>query len=239
MLILQVTSRLFSNWKPGNALKIFTKYLNHLADALESFCEHHWPCEFVGSEKERCVNTRGGHIKGHQKKNGKVFAAGEFVSSFSYSAYFTDFCNNVYTHLVALLEELASSVQQGSSEESAAAFIHKDMVLTKFFQHIERIGGFFHSHTACFCCLFGQAEVQLPCGHIICENCLVMYGSPRSESEYTLVNCPIEGPRPLQGSVWKFQLKPRSAGVRILTLDGSVNYHITFAEKKILCSILT
>lgn len=188
---------------------------------------------FFNNKKERCVNVRVGHqSKGHQSKDGKVFAAGEYVSGFSFNTYYKDFRDSVYSCLVALLRELASRVQQGEPEEIAAAYIHRHMVLTNFFLHTttaakdshlqSALDGFLHSQTACFCCLFGQAEVPLPCGHIICMACLTMYGRARGDVEYELDGCPIEGHtrfHPLASS-WRIQLKPQSAGARIMTLDG-------------------
>lgn len=220
----------------GVARKIFANYTNHLDDALENFCDHHWPCMFFSTKKESCVNVRSGHqSKGHQSKDGKVFAVGDYVSGFSFDTYYEEFRNSVYSCLVELLKELASRAQQGDSEETAAADIHRDMVLTNFFLHTttgnpqdthlqSASDGFIkvHSQTACFCCLFGQAEVPLPCGHIICVACLTMYGTARGDVEYELDGCPIEGRahfRPLTSS-WRIQLKPQSAGIRVLTLDG-------------------
>lgn len=202
--------------------------MSHLDDALENFCEHHWPCEFVNSRKQRCVNVRVGHqSKGHQSEDGKVFAAGDYVSSFSFELYFKDFRNMVYSCLVNLLNELAPRVQEGHTEEAAAAAIHKEMIMANFFAHVTAASrtlydhqGFLHSHTACFCCLFGQAEVQLPCGHILCTPCLTTYGEPIGEAEYKIDGCPIEGSLRLRSSSWRVQLKPKLAGVRIMTLDG-------------------
>lgn len=180
---------------------------------------------------QRCVNVRVGHqSKGHQSKDGKVFAVGDYVSSFSFNSYYEEFRNKVYCCLVALLDELAPRVQEGRAEVDAAASIHKDMVLTKFFLHTSSVGNqhsfrsFIHSHTACFCCLFGQAEVQLPCGHVVCEACLATYGKSRGETEYKLDSCPIEGLqarfKSSDGSSWRVRVKPKTAGIRVLSLDG-------------------
>lgn len=111
--------------------------MNQLDDALENFCDHPWPCEFVNPKKQRCVNVRVDHqSKGHQSKDGKVFAAGDYVSSFSFNAYYKYFRNMVYQCLVALLDELAPRVQEAFAEEAAAAANHGEIVISKFFAHI-------------------------------------------------------------------------------------------------------
>lgn len=220
---------------------MLANYINHLDDALRTFCDHHLPCMFSNDrgKKTRCVNVRVGHqSKGHQSKDGKVFAAGDYESTFSFEAYKNKFRNDVYILLVVSQRELASRGQQGVSEKSEAARIHRDFVLTHFFtrftttaqnSHLQSaFDGFLHSQTACFCCLFGQAEVPLPCGHIICTACLTTYGRARGDAEYELDGCPF-GPQvharlglrcSTSTSSWRIQLKPQSAGVRILTLDG-------------------
>jgi hypothetical protein len=201
--------------------------MNHLDDALENFCDHHWPCEFVSSKKQRCVNVRVGHeSKGHQSKDGKVIAAGDYVSSFSFKNNSEEFRDMVYFCLVALLEELTSRIQKGEMEGQAAAAIHRDMVLTNFFLHTSAAADqskaevFLHSHTACFCCLFEQAEHALPCGHILCTSCVTMYGQWKGPNEIELFECPIENTDNRRYTSWTIHLKPKSAGVRILTLDG-------------------
>ena len=66
----------------GRPEQIFPEYLEHLDNALENFCDRHWPCEYVDPKRQggRCVNVRSGHgAKGHQSKSGKLLAAGEYV----------------------------------------------------------------------------------------------------------------------------------------------------------------
>lgn len=108
----------------------------------------------------------------------------------------------------------------------AAAGIHKNSVLRHFFRRATRNGQLstnstaLSSHTACFCCLFGQADHFLPCGHVICTECLHTYGKTNGATEVEISGCPIEGDYRRYSQPWIVHLKPKSAGVRILTLDG-------------------
>ena len=212
----------------GSASSIFPNYINQLDDALENFCDHHWPCEFVNpNSKVRCVNVRLGHTrKGHQSKDGKVFAAGDYASNFSFERHSVEFRNMVYACLVQLLEELTENVEDGEPEERAAAYIHRDMVLKSFFRHTAALGqqakseNTLGSQTACFCCLFEQADHPLPCGHVLCTACVTTYGHARSPYEIELSGCPIDNEEPRRYSSWTIHLKPKAAGVRIMTLDG-------------------
>jgi len=50
--------------RPGDALKLFALYMEACDDALDDFCVKHWPCEWVNSHGQRCVNVASGHVKG-------------------------------------------------------------------------------------------------------------------------------------------------------------------------------
>ncbi|KAI9853559.1 MAG: hypothetical protein M1813_002065 [Trichoglossum hirsutum] len=77
-----------------------------------------------------------------------------------------------------------------------------------------------HSYKTCFSCLRNAPDYCLPCGHAICESCVVDFGTApqERESEIILDRCV------LCLHSWKepqvIQMKPRCAGVRLLTLDG-------------------
>ncbi len=203
--------------------------MNHLDDALENFCDHHWPCEFTHPRTgARCVNVRSGHnSKGHQSADGKVIATGNYISSFSFDGGCYLFRDWVYSCLVELLRELTTRVQNTTDdEERVAAKIHQTMVLTNLYSHIKHSDttsaatNFMISHTSCYCCLFGQAEHFLPCGHVLCSACVRTYGHLRDPSEIEIFHCPIEGDENKRYPPWKIYLKPKLAGTRILVLDG-------------------
>ncbi|KAK8017030.1 FabD/lysophospholipase-like protein [Apiospora rasikravindrae] len=212
----------------GFADQIFPKYMDHLDDALENFCDQHWPCEFVNPKTGvRCVNVRFGHTaKGHQSADGKVFATGEYQSKFSFENNAHEFRQKVYSCLTQLLQQLTTDYRLGTSEESAALTIHQNMVMRSFFRRAthnsssNKSHATLTSHTACFCCLFGQAEHCLPCGHVLCTQCLQGYGEQRHVHGYRVFGCPMEEIDGGREEACTIYLKPASAGVRILTLDG-------------------
>lgn len=212
----------------GFAEQILPNYINHIDDAVENFCDQHWPCEFVHPKTNlRCVNVRSGHTKGHQSADGKVIAAGEYVSKFSFDRHGEEFRTKVYSCLVDLLRELTARCRNGESEERAAAAIHKSKVMNNFFSRAVPVNAnvkpphaSLTSHTACFCCLFGQAEHFLPCGHVLCTQCLRTYGKQRGLHVFRIIGCPMEKTGEPRAHIWDVYMKPRAAGVRILTLDG-------------------
>ena len=166
------------------------------------------------------MNVRSGHgTKGHQLENGKVLAVGEYQSRFSVESFQDEFRDKAYCHLVQLLEKLQMADLDSDLEDEVAARIHKDTVLTRFYEHV---GGAekFKSYSACFSCLVASPEDSLPCGHILCTPCLKAFGVNRGKVSIEIAACPLHPTRGVGSIPWRAQLKPLSAGVRILTLDG-------------------
>ena len=73
------------------------------------------------------------------------------------------------------------------------------------------------SNNTCLCCLRRRPEALLPCGHSLCDICLQIFGEAALDSEYTyeLPACLLCAAEGLTRS-----LKPPTAGVRILSIDG-------------------
>ncbi len=168
---------------------------------------------------------RSGHgtEKGHQLKDGTVFAVGGYVSRFSFETSQEEFRFNVYFRLQELLERLhARTGSSKEEEEQIAAEMHRDEVMAYFYSHASRGGSAdrFSSHTACFCCLFGSPEHALPCGHMLCTSCVEAYGLSRGPTVIEVLECPIESRLARRYQPWKIYLNPPTAGIRILTLDG-------------------
>jgi predicted acylesterase/phospholipase RssA len=204
----------------GPAEKLFQEYLEHSDDALEDFCDKVWPCEFVDG-RGRCVNVKAGHnTKGHQLKNGQVLATGEYVSDFSAKSYREIFRNDIYRNLEKLLERLfAATKEMPERELQAAADIHKEVVLRRFFKHLNGPEKFI-SHSACFSCLISPPEHSLPCGHVLCTPCVKAYGTARGRTWTELRQCPLHEAEEQFETRWHVAVKPLEAGTRILCLDG-------------------
>ncbi|KAF2465550.1 FabD/lysophospholipase-like protein [Lindgomyces ingoldianus] len=224
----------------GNADSIFPLYLQHLEVALKDFCDRHWPCEFAINRAARnripklmdnraglstitkCVNVRSGHgSKGHQLADGRVFAAGEYVSDFSFGENRDEFLNMVYFRLEHLLDLLTIRLSNGEAEREAAKELHRDDVMAHFYGDGPK-GGVrsVHSHSVCFCCLFESPEHCLPCGHILCTACIKTYGKSKDANTVEMYECPLETNAAGRYQPWTVHLKPESAGLRVLCLDS-------------------
>ena len=211
----------------GVAAEIFPQYLVHLDEALQNFFERHWPCEYVQPcEGLRCVNVQSGHSsKGHQLKNGKVFAVGNYLSRWSFESLQEEFHANVYFRLEELLNLLKQKIIPGEDETHVAANIHRDDVMPWFYRHVSGDGKSekYNSHSVCFCCLSEPPEHPLPCGHVLCSPCIKTYGQQRGKNEVEIQGCPLESYNAQFYQPYRLHTKPKAAGVRVLTLDGYVS----------------
>ena len=124
-----------------------------------------------------------------------------------------------------MFRELCSSIASGSVLRLAPPHevaLYRQRVLNS---NVLRDSAFWQnskSNKTCFTCLQSVPDHALPCGHVYCESCVkdfgLLYDSQRYCVEMThCVLCGAEWPtRPPQ----VIRLKPKCAGVRILTLDG-------------------
>jgi len=192
----------------------------HLQAHLNSLHFHH--NMRVSALLYRCVNVRSGHgSKGHQLKDGRVFAVGGYLSDFSFKSYRKEFQNKVYFRLQDLLKLLADCTNKGEIRNIAAARIHRDDALSLFYGNgTKEDARAFQSHSVCFCCLFETPEHALPCGHVLCTPCVKSYGRVKSNNLIEMHECPLEINTPGRCLSLTLCLKPEAAGVRILTLDG-------------------
>jgi hypothetical protein len=167
--------------------------------------------------------VRSGHgSKGHQDKNGRIFADGDYQSEWSFEVLQQEFQCNVYFRLEELLELLNTKKSKGGKEDSLAAEIHRDDVMAWFYRHVSsgRKTEKYNSHSVCFCCLSEPPEHALPCGHVLCTDCVKTYGERRNKIEIEMQGCPLETTSTQLYQSWRIYLKPESAAVRVLTLDG-------------------
>ncbi|KAF3185778.1 hypothetical protein TWF788_003827 [Orbilia oligospora] len=217
---------------PGPTSQIFPEYRHFCDDAFKDFQEQYLECAYTSDQdyRIRCVNYRVGHkSKGHQDATGRIIAPGEYIASLD-EKYIDTFAKLISTNLASMEAEFeAQRVRAGleakdDHELTLVANLHKDKYMVPFY---DGFGGSakFISHTACFVCLFHSPEHHLKCGHVICTPCLQTYGSSEAGC-ITIKSCPLHSyPRnQVYQSPQAFAVKPPTAGVRILSLDGTGGY---------------
>ena len=207
---------------------ITDRYLREFRQALEKFRDSSWRCEAI-SEGEQCLNYWIGHEKGHQfirrrrrrrgqeveqreataKPVGRVGTFGGprlLVGEFKCSLKPQEILDALYSEIECL--------------RTAGGFVEDTVPLVSKASGVIAING----NRTCFTCLSECPQYILPCAkiqHSICENCAFRFSFDRGRSQCTLFlrSCPL-GCQFRNEKPWQIRLKPPTAGVRMLSLDG-------------------
>lgn len=89
--------------------------------------------------------------------------------------------------------------------------------------NLARLQGWWHdiqSSSTCLCCLRRRPQYDLPCGHCISENCVVVFGD-RSEKDpwlFYIARCFLCGKAPSTRKA--VRVHPSTAGAGVLCIDG-------------------
>ncbi|PVH95746.1 hypothetical protein DM02DRAFT_731639 [Periconia macrospinosa] len=249
-----------SNLK-GTAERIFAQYVPQIDAALREFGDRHWPCEFyvrgavpphlqthlnalhfqhsvhaVGVIM-RCANVRSGHAaKGHQLSDGRVFARGAYESSFKFEEHRKQILDDIYVKFHQSMQKLSGLARQGVDQLKAAAVLHRTEALSAFYPATDGEETVGLQHTVfCICCLFGLPEALLPCGHMLCRDCVEAYGHRKAHALVEVLECPLEINQKTQQQPHIVYTRPESAGVRVLALhNGGVRSIIQIEVLKLI-----
>ncbi|OCL00524.1 uncharacterized protein K441DRAFT_444104, partial [Cenococcum geophilum 1.58] len=184
--------------------RVFARYCE---EACDKFYQEHWRCEQTLNNK-RCKNVRGGHTKGHQyiynpkEENGIWISSGDFTASYNPSL----FTKLVVEHLLPLTTYNAEIHRQTLQKAQLMDWVCK-----------------IHTNRTCLSCLSNNPEHLLACRHVLCSTCMANFASSGGNEHLAsvcIMRCPF-GCIPQQpGWPWTSFMKPPSAGVRVLSLDG-------------------
>lgn len=118
------------------------------------------------------------------------------------------FVDMIRKHLLAHFEQLVCS-------SMSSAEIHRH-TLSKFKDRWSQI----ESTSTCLCCLRRRPQYSLHCGHVICENCVLVFGEVDEDDPwvYKIHQCFLCGKKmPERVTI---RTHPPTAGVGILCIDG-------------------
>jgi len=118
------------------------------------------------------------------------------------------FINMVEKHFVRTVERLVR-------ESKTAAELHRDNL-----RHHKAFWYGIQSSSTCLSCLCRRPQYRLHCGHIICENCVVVLGKCCENDPWVfkIKQCPLcEAEMPEEVTI---RTHPPTAGVGVLCIDG-------------------
>ncbi|KAF1995294.1 FabD/lysophospholipase-like protein, partial [Amniculicola lignicola CBS 123094] len=205
--------------------------------AIEEFLDTGLPCSFVDPIKtKRCVNTKRGHVKGHQDRHGALLWNGPFDVQLEVTTILHDLqvISNggervkflTRRHLLSLASApvsdfwgtISNAKPRGPSGSSTIN------ALTKAIDRLLGISESNHSNT-CFGCVFKNPEYEFPCGHYLCSRCIQDFDQSNHFGQYpgtvTFHFCVLCGAnRDNEGWPFRVSISPKISGLRLLSLDG-------------------
>jgi hypothetical protein len=199
---------------------ILDKKMRKMAQgAIDNYIDSGVSCAFIDNATgAQCVNTKSGHVKGHQSADGQLLAAGDFQSGVFDSDAF-------WAKVEAQVTEFLHSIDRFEDGEMqlVARQLHRHNLRQSEYWRPSSSPRAFGSKT-CFGCLFEAPEYSLPCGHFLCGSCVSTFDESTEEESYPSFavhnECIFCGDA--ENSQWplKFAVKPPLSGVRVLSLDG-------------------
>ncbi|RSL74784.1 hypothetical protein CEP53_000019 [Fusarium sp. AF-6] len=178
---------------------------------LEQFRNCSWRCEELDPRNERrCRNYFESHSKGHQFDilSDKSQLPGSSVENLIVGVYKSSYDLVGFTE--NLWKELFKIQDRAHSIKRLASFAKKCQVKDVTTQR------------TCLACLSNSPTNMLPCTphqHGICEDCIRRYNPGIGEaSVIRMSSCPLGCS--FATTPWSIRVKPRTAGARILALDG-------------------
>lgn len=207
--------------KPGTTERLLRDVYSKFCEyAVKRFSDLYLPCSFENA-RGRCCNKRLGHSpKGHQNELGKLLAPGSFESDFQPQEFQAEWLNLIRRYLQRMEEKFFDQSRTHTHISSAdiASSLHRDEI--NDFYKLAGGAENFLSHEICFSCLRELPEHALPCGHVLCNACVLAHGKKIAHTVIELERCPLHYAEYMWDPPWEIQVKPLHAGVRILCLDG-------------------
>ncbi|KAM0227446.1 hypothetical protein ACHAP5_012176 [Fusarium lateritium] len=180
---------------------------------LKRFREQFWRCEAKDSSgQRRCKNYRQGHDKGHQfdTNNYPVLKGISDVSVEDIEVGLYECSYDPVCFTDQLWEEISKLQDRAHAIEKLASAATSCGVTGATTQR------------TCLSCLSNTPTNMLPCKpqeHGVCEDCIKRCNpSTGEESLIQMSSCPLGCS--FTSTPWSIRVKPRTAGTRILALDG-------------------
>jgi hypothetical protein len=196
---------------------IFRKDLRHWCeDGIRIYCEKYQNCGFKFEGGLRCIARRPGHEEHCDEKGART--PGKYDPS-EYQEESTRTINEIRDLFITTYKDLCAHGQRAPGLPDPAMLLrHREDVLEKF----AGIWKVTKSNKTCFTCLQSVPDHVLSCGHGYCPDCVKEFGQKSDYYEYGLImdHCILCQTEWRDEHRQLIRLKPKCAGVRILTLDG-------------------
>jgi hypothetical protein len=185
-------------------------------DGIEKYRENYQNCGFKFEGRFKCITRRPGHEEHCDEKGARI--SGKFDPS-EYQEDSTRTINRIQELFITTYKRLCALDQKAPCLPDPA------MLLQQREDVLEKFAGIWKgtkSNKTCFTCLQSVPDHVLSCGHGYCPNCVREFGQKSNYYEYglTMDHCILCQTEWHDEHNQLIRLKPKCAGVRILTLDG-------------------
>ncbi|KAK0612242.1 hypothetical protein B0T14DRAFT_440796 [Immersiella caudata] len=191
------------------------------ADAVEMYlqkydrCLHRWFPGSTAVEEVACtIRGRSQHKLVHIGPSAKQTQPGGFSGRSWSEPEKEGWIRRIRDRFVAMCHEVFPAVQHKQEPPDGLLLSLRRSVHGQVRNTLCRM----QSNKTCFACLQAPPDHVLPCGHAFCPRCVqeTANASRFVESAFDVPSCLLCG----RHTMHQIRLKPRCAGVRILTLDG-------------------
>lgn len=182
-------------------------------------------------------------MQGHQAADGSFLAEGNYIDG---ALNTDDFLERINSRVISILKIINDEVDSDRNERRQCATKLHRTILKSFkdtsfwkksftsewidlfnarFGHISGARLTIRA-SVCFACLFERPECTLPCGHVICFNCIREFDQSPTEAKYPGVAvhhcCVLCGLGDEKEGTWPHisEYRPDLSGIRAISLDG-------------------
>jgi hypothetical protein len=193
--LIQGERATFKEWKLE--MRQFS-FENQIATAIQQFLETSCQCAFTNPETgKRCAQYAIAHGGGlpHKDADGNNIGFGTF-GNFEENCFHQTFLGQAgweknFSASIATLEAILAAAS--SSDQISSPLAELWRLRKQYIRHMyDLIPNFdFPDQSGCFWCLRNIPDMQLPCGHLICESCISQIGelSPHDDRVRLLRQC--------------------------------------------------
>ena len=185
-------------------------------DGIAVYCKKYQNCGFKFEDGLQCITRRPGHEE-HCNEKGTRISGG-----FDPSEYQEDLRTTVQQIRELFITKYKELCTRGEWAPSLPTPIRLRQARGDVFEQFATVWRSTSSNKTCFTCLQSVPDHVLSCGHSYCPECVKEFGEKSKYYEYGLVmdHCVLCQTQWRDEHGQLIRLKPKCAGIRILTLDG-------------------
>jgi predicted acylesterase/phospholipase RssA len=154
----------------------------------------------------------------HRTLDGRIIGTGQYTTSITANSYLPQWISFLKRRLDMYEKDYLEAVDE--EPEILTQRLASELHIEQMNYSCNKLGTArpFVSHASCYGCLVNIPQHPLPCGHVLCDNCVRDCGT-RGHGKIKLEYCPLHTHTSFEPP-WEITQKIDHVGIRILSLDG-------------------